>query len=258
MSSLSRYHSCVNRLIVLSLGVAFLGFTVGVQAQIFGPRASITSLGDGFTLDNPPGVRASVTSLGPQGFTPRPLFPNGPVAMPAQRPFFRDHHRQFNGGVVLPVYAVPYYYADYPAVVEPMDDSMGENYGPGPTIFDRRGSRASGAELERQYDERLSRLEKQLDEAEANTSAKANRSNETPTQSQASETAESDQPLTILVFRDGHKAEVQNYAIVGDALFDFSTGVRHKIALSELDLAETEKENDNRGIDFRVPGGSRD
>src|SRR5438067_4654801 len=152
MSSASRYDSCMNRLV---LGLAVLGFSVGLQAQVFGPRASVTSLGDGFTLHNPPGVRASVTSLGPEGFTPRPFFPRGPVAVPRNRPFFRDHHRQFNGGVSLPVYVVPYYYADYPMVVDPTDTSMEENYGPpGPTIFDRHGSGANSGELERQYDER--------------------------------------------------------------------------------------------------------
>jgi hypothetical protein len=35
-------------------------------------------------------------------------------------------------------------------------------------------------------------------------------------------------------------------------LYDF-TGIRHKIALFDLDLSATAKENDDRGIDFRVP-----
>jgi hypothetical protein len=250
MSSASRYHSWMNR---FGLGCALLGFTLGLQAQVFGPRASVTSLGDGFTLHNPPGVRASVTSLGPQGFTPRPLFPRGPVAVPSNRPFFRDHRRHFNSGFALPVYAVPYYYADYPVVVDPTDTSMEENYGPpGPTIFDRHGSDASSGELERQYDERLSRLEKQVDEAEASSTP------QTTARTEAPQSAVVDQLSTVLVFHDGHTAEVQNYAIVGDVLFDFSTGVRHKIALSDLDLDATQKQNENRGVDFHLPAGSRD
>jgi hypothetical protein len=250
MSSGSRYHSCMNRLV---LGLAVLGFSVGLQAQVFGPRASVTSLGDGFTLHNPPGVRASVTSLGPQGFTPRPFSPRGPAAIPRNRPFFREHHRQFNGGVSLPVYVIPYYYADYPMLVDPTDTSMEENYGPpGPTIFDRHGSGASSGELERQYDERLNRLEKQVDEAEEN------RVPQTTARVEAPEAPAADQPATVLVFHDGHTAEVRNYAIVGDALFDFSTGVRHKIALSELDLGATQKENENRGVDFHLPSSLRD
>ena len=229
--------------------VVVIGLVSGVEAQIFGPRASITSLGDGFTLHNPPGIRASVTSLGPQGFTPHSNFPRGPFSPAFNRPLFRDHHRRFNGGVVLPVYAVPYYYADYPMVVDPTDTSMEENYGPGPTIFDRHSSDASSADLERQYDERLSRLEKQLDETE---------SKETPTMP-ARETPEASaaaQPSTVLIFRDGHTAEVENYAIVGDTLYDFSSGLRHKIPLVDLDLGATQKQNENRGVDFHLPPGS--
>lgn len=246
MKFAARYPGRINRWSLVS--IAIVGLALGAEAQIFGPRASITSLGDGFTLDNPPGVRASVTSLGPQGFTPR--FPRGPVSPAFNRPLFRDHHRRFNGGVVLPVYAIPYYYADYPAVVEPTDTSMEENYGPGPTIFDRRGSQASSADLERQYDERLSRLEKQLDAAEAKDSSTTSAQAETP------ETPAAAQPSTLLVFRDGHTSEVENYAIVGDTLYDFSSGLRHKIPLTDLDLGATQKQNENRGVDFHLPAGS--
>lgn len=246
-----RYHDRVNRRIVLVALVVVLGAFSSLQAQIFGPRASVTSLGDGFNLHNPPGPRASVTSLGPQGFTPRPLFPRGPVSRAGNQSFFRDHHRHFNGGgVALPVYAVPYYYSDYPTIVDPTDTSMEHDYGPGPTIFDRHGSTVDSADLERQYDERLKRLEEQVDEAEQKpvTSAAAN--------TQAPEVRAVDQPPTILVFKDGHTTEVRNYAIVGDALFDFSSGVRHKVALTDLDVSATQKQNEDRGIEFRLPGGS--
>jgi len=33
-------------------------------------------------------------------------------------------------------------------------------------------------------------------------------------------------------------------------------GRRHKIALAELDLIATAKQNDDRGIDFQVPAAS--
>ena len=251
MSRVLRYHEGVNRWIVLIVLLTLAGVESSLQAQVFGPPASVTSLGDGSNLHNPPGPRASVTSLGPQGFTPRPLFPRGPFVPSANRPFFRDHHRRFNGGVALPVYAVPYYYSDYPEIVDPTDTSMEGNYGPGPTIFDRHGSNADSADLERQYDERLKRLEEQVDAAEQNPVASAS-----STRSELSENRAVDQPSTLLVFRDGHTSEVRNYAIVGDALFDFSTGVRHKVALADLDLSATQKQNEDRGIDFRLPGGS--
>jgi hypothetical protein len=62
-------------------------------------------------------------------------------------------------------------------------------------------------------------------------------------------------PSTVLVFRDQHKQEVQNYAIVGQTVWIFGQRTE-KIPLSDLDLPATTKANDDRGIDFRVPGGN--
>ena len=58
------------------------------------------------------------------------------------------------------------------------------------------------------------------------------------------------------MFKDGHQLEVENYAIVGPTLYDLTDGHRRRIGLSELDLVATAKQNDDRGIDFRVPSGS--
>ncbi len=62
-------------------------------------------------------------------------------------------------------------------------------------------------------------------------------------------------PATVLVFRDQHKQEVQNYAIVGQTVWIFGQRTE-KIPLSDLDLPATSKANDERGVDFRVPGGN--
>jgi hypothetical protein len=60
-------------------------------------------------------------------------------------------------------------------------------------------------------------------------------------------------PATILVFRDQHKQEIQNYAIVGQTLWNFASPHTEKIPLTDLDLAATMKANDERGLTFRVP-----
>ena len=83
-------------------------------AQIHGTPSSVTSFGFGGNFNPAPGVPASVTSLGPNGFGNgfdccfRPGFSNHP------RPF-RDHqlrdHERFPIGLSVPVfvpYAVPY------------------------------------------------------------------------------------------------------------------------------------------------------
>ena len=61
-------------------------------------------------------------------------------------------------------------------------------------------------------------------------------------------------PATVLVFRDQHKQDVQNYAIVGQTLWTFAPQRTQKIPLSDLDLPATTKANEERGVDFRVPG----
>jgi hypothetical protein len=66
-----------------------------------------------------------------------------------------------------------------------------------------------------------------------------------------------DQPQTTLVFKDGQQLDVENYAIVGNTLYDLTPGHRRKIALAELDLNATAKENDGRGIDFQLPPSAK-
>ncbi|MFZ0761428.1 MAG: hypothetical protein WAM69_15890, partial [Candidatus Sulfotelmatobacter sp.] len=61
-------------------------------------------------------------------------------------------------------------------------------------------------------------------------------------------------PATVLVFRDQHKQEVQNYAIVGQTVWVFAPRHTERIPLEELDVPATVKVNDAQGVDFRVPG----
>jgi hypothetical protein len=62
-------------------------------------------------------------------------------------------------------------------------------------------------------------------------------------------------PATVLVFRDQRQQEIQNYAIIGQTLWIFAPQRTEKVALSDLDLPATTKENDDRGVDFRLPAG---
>lgn len=242
MSTWLRYHSCMRRILPVVLVVVGMLTVPIAGAQINGTRPSVTSLGGSPIF--PPGPRASVTSLGPQGWTPNFNLNNCCFSFRPKDP----HHSGLGGGSfghgvgVLPFYPMPYYYG-YGDVVYPVDDSMEQSYGP---VADRQ-SAAGEAQVPQQYnDERLSRLEQQMDEME-NTPKKSQAAQNEP------QAALTEQPDTVLVFRDGHSVEVKNYAIVGDTIYDFSQGSRHKIAIADLDLTATEKENDARGLDFRLP-----
>jgi hypothetical protein len=59
---------------------------------------------------------------------------------------------------------------------------------------------------------------------------------------------------TVLVFRDKHTQEVQNYAIVGKTIWVFDEARASKFPLADLDIPATTKANEDRGIDFKTPG----
>ena len=70
---------------------------------------------------------------------------------------------------------------------------------------------------------------------------------------QASAAPEEELPTTLLVYRDGHQVEVQNYAILGKTLWVFTDQRAQQVPLADLDLAATQHVNGERGIDFNTP-----
>jgi len=57
----------------------------------------------------------------------------------------------------------------------------------------------------------------------------------------------------VLVFLDRHIQEVKNYAIANEKVVVFDDHRIKKIPLADIDLAATQKLNDERGVDFQVP-----
>jgi hypothetical protein len=234
------YHTTVHRWMLASVAVLALAllpalFVSHAQAQINGVPSSVTSPNFGGRSIN--GTPASVTSLGPRGFAPHAGVQF--QSMPRHnRDHAGDHHR--GSRFVYPyypyygsVYAVPpdYYGMDSVPDAEPDSDYQG-----GPTIFDRRG---------RGPEDYVPPLK---DSAPAQAS-----------QPPASEPPAPEPPQvpTVLVFKDGHQSDVENYAIFGQTLFDLTPGHRRKIALADLDLVATEKQNDDRGVSFQLPPGTQ-
>jgi len=74
----------------------------------------------------------------------------------------------------------------------------------------------------------------------------------------AVEDAKQEPPVpTTLVFRDGHRTDVENYAIVDNTVWVFNDQRRKKIPITELDLTATQQVNEDRGVDFAVPRSNR-
>jgi len=212
-----RNHATVAGLTLAALLLAAPAFAQ--NPTVHGTPPSVTSLGFGGTGNRPHGLPPSVTSLGfgQQRFGAAP---------PPQHIQHRHEHPIYGGGYYYP-YA--YGYADDSAQsAAPDQDPYQDPYAGGPTIFDRRGPGTNYAPP----------------------------AAPPPSQEVAAAPAPEPAPAlpdTVLIFKDGHQAEIANYAIVGSTLYDLSGGQRHKIALADLDLAATVKQNDDRGLDFNLP-----
>jgi hypothetical protein len=61
---------------------------------------------------------------------------------------------------------------------------------------------------------------------------------------------------TTLVFKDGHEVEVDDFAVAGQTLYDLTPGRSQKIALSDLDLSATQKQNPGQDAVFTPPSSA--
>ncbi len=260
--------------------VAVLFLTLPTVAQIRGVPASVTSFGPG--RGNTPGVAASVTSLGPNGFSNAPRF--------TIRPQFNGHHSN-NGftticstpGALIPsamgctgtsftnqFYGLPvnathtnighgtrgraggYYpvYVPYavPVVLE----------GDEPTA---QPDTQAIVEDEAEEPPALTMYEHRARLAPSATASSAPAVNESrvyhpaPNQATAPAPEERIAPSIVLIYKDGHQREVQNYAIMGNYIYDIGGFSAQKIPLTDLNLKATLKANDERGTDFSLPAG---
>jgi len=186
-----------------------------------------------FSASAPSHVSAGTGVTGSSG---APHFPGHPGHSSGNVP---HHPRQGTSGeVYYPypyVYAVPVPYAVDGTDAESSEDSDDDaEYQGGPTIFDRRGSGADS-------------YIPPEDPGPVHPQAEAD----------AASNVEPAPTPTVLVFKDGHQLEIQNYAVVSQTLYDLTPGHRRKIALAELDLPATEKLNDDRGVVFELPSSAQ-
>lgn len=229
----------LNRALAAGFAVPLSAFLLlsTAAAQINGAPPSVTSIGFGGNPGSIHGTAPSVTSLGPRGYTPGySPFPQGGSLFGVNSGHNINGHHHSHGGYYPGgyYYAVPYYgyyddggYDDAPPA---------DQYSGGPTVFDRGGSgQAAPASA---------------------PSVESGALVDQPSEAAAAPSAEPAQPETVLVFKDGHQLEVENYAIVGSTLYDLTEGRKHKIALDDLDLTATAKQNENRGVDFQIPATS--
>jgi hypothetical protein len=228
-------------------GIAPRGVPASVTSFGFGGRpgfhgvpASVTSFGFG---GHPGfhGVPASVTSTGFganngfRGFSGKVSSSGFGFRDGFHQPSFGRRHHHIHQPFV--VYSPYYNYAPYPYPYYMSGDDYGQEdsatYDP-PAVSDYRDDDDRRV-LEEDYRAGLNPPREQI--------------------SQPSEPVMA-QPSTVLVFKDGHQQEISNYAIVGATLYDLSDGRSKKVQLADLDLTATVKENDQRGVEFQLPGAT--
>jgi hypothetical protein len=160
--------------------------------------------------------------------------------------FHHHHHRFFfAGGGFFPGYSFygPYY--PYYPYYYPLSWDYSSSYDSSEANYQQQ--RQMAGEIDRLSDE-VARLREEQEMRAYAPPAPA-----PPPKSKSQAEQEPARP-TALVFRDQRIEEVKNYAIVGQTLWIFSERRARKVPLAELDLPATTKLNDERGVDFRVPG----
>lgn len=147
-----------------------------------------------------------------------------------RRVFFRSFSPFYLGYYGYPTYYPGYSYSSF-------DSSPAyDYYGAYPA--------QSGNDLAAQQED-IDRLEDEV--------ARLREERESPAAAPAKPPVEIKSTPTLLIFRDKHTQEVQNYAVVGGTLWIFSEQRATKLPLSWLDIDATTKANDERGVDFRLP-----
>jgi len=199
---------------------------VAVSAPPANPSVHVIS-----PVHNPTPPPGNGPGHGGHGNPPPPRFTGGAGG-------HEEHHHHYvqyvpSGPPVL--YAVPVPYAvDIGATDDYADSDAGDNdpeYQGGPTVFDRRGSGE----------------ESYVPPVEDDSAAKSAQDTD------GADGAEAERDPTLLVFKDGHELEIWNYAIVGATLFDLTPGHPRRVALADLDLEATRRQNDDRGVIFLLP-----
>jgi hypothetical protein len=144
--------------------------------------------------------------------------PSTPTVIPSEG--HRGRHGDRPYAIPL-IYPIPLPYAVENSEPDANADDSDADYQGGPTVFDRRGAGAAS------YVPPVRNVPMPHAAQQAETASRA------PVPPQP----------TLLIFKDGRKLEVGNYAIVRASLFDLTPGHQRVIALADLDLDATRRQN---------------
>jgi hypothetical protein len=252
MAVLLEYHKTVQRAIPASLALfGMLSLPLLLISTSPAQNNSAASSGSARVVSPTPSVPSP-------GYTTHVSTSSGPTTSktPPSSNANNNAHPQRPSANGQPYYYYPYVYAvPVPYTADVVDNGASDDNDPdyqgGPTVFDRRGSGP--------YSYIPPGAESNVEEIQARQEAQAQQQQQQ--QQEDAPTADSDAqpppPPTILVFQDGHQLEIENYAIVNQTVYDLTPGHPRKIALADLDLQATQKQNDDRGLTFELPSSAQ-
>lgn len=214
------------------IALLLLALATSAAGQVHGVPPSVTSI----QFHVPPflpNAMPSVTSLGPSGYAYRAgttSHPYGGYTTRRGYGYGRKSGHGYNTGASIVPYYVPVY-----------DTSAGYDSGSSdPYLY-------SGPPAEQT-------LHIVVDLPPGKQDAVANLDEEPPPPTGAASHLRDAAPVepTLLVFRDGHRQKVTNYAIMGQTVYVFDER-RQRIPIGDLDVPATVKANDDRGVEFQLP-----
>lgn len=233
----------------------------------------------------PPMGFARAPQMRPQFFAPRPGMMSGPrpAFVPQQRrvfafghinrgPSFRTrgfgrfdgdfrfhHRRSFDGDFDdfhrfhhrnSFLFAFPYYYGGYGFPY--YSDYGNPYYSFGSYSYDPTANSSYYTDLNNQMSQLDAEVQQLRDENDSlRSTLDEQRRPAAPANSIG--TRSTNEPATVIVYRDGHRSEIQNYAVVGSTLWLLSGTRATKVPLADVDLDQTVKANEDRGLNFPVP-----
>ena len=145
-----------------------------------------------------------------------------------------------------PIYSAPYLpFADYSGYYDANQQSKAE--------ADAAAAQAQNAAVTQSLlGEQIQRLSAQIDDLKNQPSPQstASQSTTSPPNTQAMPDPAPPQPPITVVLKGGHNMQVQNYAVMGQTFWDFSSQPARKIPLSSIDVPASVNASNASGAEF--------
>ncbi len=157
-----------------------------------------------------------------------------------------NNNSRGQGPFFSPIYSAPYLpFADYSGYYDASQQSKAE--------ADAAAAQAQNAAVTQSLlGEQIQRLSAQIDDLKSQPSPEStpDQSAASPAATQARPDSAPPQPPVTVVLKSGHNMQVQNYAVMGQTFWDFSSQPARKIPVSSIDVPASINASNASGAEF--------